>query len=179
VGDAAVEAVTTRSVLIYVKEKQRAFDEFYRVLKTGGRLSICEPINRFLCPEPPHLFDGYDVTPVMDLAAKIGALLEAIQPDDDPMLDFDEQELMLFAESAGFGEVHLELQAEMRPKTAGMSWEAYLAHAPNPKLPTLQEAMNQVFSPEESARFAEHLRPLVENRRGTSKSAMAFLWAAR
>jgi ubiquinone/menaquinone biosynthesis C-methylase UbiE len=74
VKDSSVEAVTTRAVVIYVEAKQRAFDEFHRVLKPGGRLSICEPINRFLCPEPPYLFDGYDVTPVMDLAARINAL---------------------------------------------------------------------------------------------------------
>lgn len=34
-------------MLIYVEDKQRAFDEFFRVLRPGGRLSIYEPINRF------------------------------------------------------------------------------------------------------------------------------------
>jgi arsenite methyltransferase len=57
--------VTTRSVLIYVKDKRRAaFEELHRVLKPGGRLSIFEPINNFTYPEPPHLFGGSDVTPV-------------------------------------------------------------------------------------------------------------------
>ena len=32
--DASVDAITTRSVLIYVKAKQQAFQEFFRVLKT-------------------------------------------------------------------------------------------------------------------------------------------------
>ena len=49
----SIDAITTRSVLIYVSAKQRAFDEFYRVLrspdavsgKPGGVLSIFEPIN--------------------------------------------------------------------------------------------------------------------------------------
>lgn len=36
ISDQSVEAVTTRSVLIYVKEKRRAFSEFYRVLKPEG-----------------------------------------------------------------------------------------------------------------------------------------------
>jgi ubiquinone/menaquinone biosynthesis C-methylase UbiE len=49
-----VDAVTTRSVLIYVKDKRRASEEFHRVLKPGGRLSIFEPINSFTYPEPPH-----------------------------------------------------------------------------------------------------------------------------
>lgn len=36
--DASVDVVTTRSVLIYVDDKRRAFEEFFRVLKPGGRL---------------------------------------------------------------------------------------------------------------------------------------------
>src|ERR1035437_5263525 len=40
----SIDAVTTRSVIIYVKEKQKAFDEFFRVLKKGGRISMFEPI---------------------------------------------------------------------------------------------------------------------------------------
>ena len=47
IEDASVDVVTTRSVLIYVADKRRAFAEFSRVLKPGGRLSIFEPINRF------------------------------------------------------------------------------------------------------------------------------------
>jgi len=43
----SVDAVTTRSVLIYVEDKRRAFEEFYRVLKPGGRLSVFEPISSF------------------------------------------------------------------------------------------------------------------------------------
>jgi len=45
--DASVDVVTTRSVLIYVAEKQQALREFFRVLRPGGRVSLFEPINRF------------------------------------------------------------------------------------------------------------------------------------
>jgi arsenite methyltransferase len=51
-GAASVDVVTTRSVLIYVRDKRRAFAEFYRVLRPGGRLSIFEPIASFREPEP-------------------------------------------------------------------------------------------------------------------------------
>src|SRR6185369_16853513 len=54
IEDASVDVVTTRSVLIYVSAKQQAFQEFYRVVKPGGRLSIFEPINSFADPEPPN-----------------------------------------------------------------------------------------------------------------------------
>lgn len=47
IPDASVDVVTTWSVLIYVADKRRAFAEFFRVLKPGGRASLFEPINRF------------------------------------------------------------------------------------------------------------------------------------
>ena len=71
VADASVDIVTTRSVLIYVKDKAAALRDFHRVLKPGGRVSLFEPINVLMSRADPHLFSGYDVTPVRALAAKV------------------------------------------------------------------------------------------------------------
>ena len=46
IGDKTADALTTRSVLAYVPDKASALQEFRRVLKPGGRLSIAEPIPR-------------------------------------------------------------------------------------------------------------------------------------
>ena len=62
VADEAVDVVTTRSVLIYVKDKAAALREFYRVLKPGGRVSLFEPVNVLMSLADPDLFWGYDVT---------------------------------------------------------------------------------------------------------------------
>lgn len=70
VADVSADVLTTRSVLIYVKDKAAALREFYRVLKPGGRVSLFEPINVLMSGCGPDLFFGYDVTPVRDLAAK-------------------------------------------------------------------------------------------------------------
>jgi arsenite methyltransferase len=92
VQDASVDAVTTRSVLIYVAQKQQAIHEFCRVLKPGGRLSLFEPINRFGEPQPGNMFWGFDATPIMEIAAKIKAVYQRLQPlDSDPMMNFDER----------------------------------------------------------------------------------------
>src|ERR1700678_583470 len=45
VSAGSVDIVTTRSVLIYVKDKAAALREFHRVLRPGGRISLFEPIN--------------------------------------------------------------------------------------------------------------------------------------
>jgi arsenite methyltransferase len=45
-NDATVDVVTTRAVLAYVADRAAALREFYRVLKSGGRISLAEPIFR-------------------------------------------------------------------------------------------------------------------------------------
>ena len=178
--DESVDVITTRSVLIYVAAKQQAFDEFFRVLKLGGRLSIFEPINRFSYPPPEHIFFGYDVTPVKDLAQKVKEVYFRCQPPDtDPMLDFDEYDLIDFAERAGFGEIHLELQLEIKPNPVSADFETRLQTAPNPKAPTVEEAINQALSPDEAERFISFLRKLVEEKHGIMRSSVAYLWATK
>jgi len=182
-GDASVDIATTRSVLIYVEDKRRAFEEFHRVLKPGGRLSIFEPINRFHMPEPSHLFLGYDVTPVQEIARKVTDVYRRIQPmATHPMLDFDERDLFALAESAGFAEVHLNYEANLASNDAYFdvsNWDTFLRSAGNPKIPTLEEAMEEALTPGEIERFSAHLRPLVENARRRGTSAIAYLWAIK
>jgi ubiquinone/menaquinone biosynthesis C-methylase UbiE len=186
-ADGSLDAVTTRSVLIYVSAKQRAFDEFYRVLrgpdavagKAGGVLSIFEPINRFAYPEPVERFDGYDVTPVVEIANKVKAIYESLQPlATDPMTNFDERDLITYAKNAGFTHIHLELQSTIEPPDDA-SWEAFIRIAANPKVPTLAEAMPQALTPAEMEVFIHHLRPLVEAKQGQRWMALAYLWASK
>ena len=178
-NDESVDAVTTRSVLIYVSAKQRAFKEFHRVLKPGGQLSIFEPINRFAFPEPPDRFEGYDVTPVMEIAQKLKDVYERIQPSGiDPMGDFDERDLIAHAEKAGFKEIHLELQIEIKPGDDA-DWSELMNTAFNPKIPTLAEAMQQALTSDEAETFINHSRPLVESKQGIRRSSIAYLWAVK
>lgn len=178
----SVNVVTTRSVLIYVKDKLSALKAMFRVLKPEGVLSIFEPINRFAYPEPDHTLWGYNVDPIQDLARRIKAVYEAIQPpDSDPMFDFDERDLIRLIEAAGFREIHLELRAEITPHSAwrAVDWDTMISTAPNPKVPTLKEAMRQAFTPDEITRFSDYMRDQVENGRGTLRMAVAYVWAAK
>jgi arsenite methyltransferase len=177
----SVDVVTTRSVLIYVKRKREAFAEFFRVLRHGGRISLFEPINRFGYEEARRdgRYFGFDATPVATEAAKVRAVYEAIQPaNSDPMLDFDERDLIRLAEEAGFHPIELELQAEVKPSDP-VPFETFLKQSGNPRIPTLAEAMEQALTPAERKRFTTYLRPLVEQGRGEWRMATALLRATK
>lgn len=176
IEDNSVDVVTTRSVLAYVARKQEAFAEFARVLRPGGRLSLYEPINRLVSVEPSTSFFGYDVSPVEELATRVSSAYEAKQSlVEDPMFTFDERDLLRFADEAGFAERHLTLEMHMMPAEPA-TWSDFAESSPNPLASTLVEAMAETLSPEERERFSAHLRPLVEQGRGATATAIAYLW---
>jgi ubiquinone/menaquinone biosynthesis C-methylase UbiE len=180
ITDDSVDVVTTRSVLIYLERdgKRRAFEEFRRVLRAGGRLSIFEPINSFGYPYPEGMFCGYDLSAIPDLVAKV---LAASSPAEErTLIDFDERDLLDWAEGAGFDSIRLAYEAEIQ---AGSwlegPWEVVLRTSGNPLAPTLGEALEQALTPAEQAEFEAHLRPLVEADAGRARRANAFLSATK
>jgi len=180
VGDGTVDVVTTRSVLIYLPaaEKAHALVEFRRVLRPGGRISLFEPINRFGWPEPPHVFAGYDVTPVAELAARVRAASECESPPaSHPLLDFDERDLLGWVEDAGFTDIRMEYTAEIAPGGWQDSWDTLLSTPGNPLDRPLGAVIAEALTPEEAEAFAAHLRPLVNEGRGVRRAASCYLMA--
>jgi arsenite methyltransferase len=175
-----VDIVTVRSVLMYVREKAAAFAGFARVLRPGGRLSIFEPINRFGQQDwqTDGVFFGADVRPVAAAAAKLQAFYKQFIPDDDPMLDFDERDLITLAEQTGFEQIYLTLTAEVRSGEA-TPWEVFVNTAGSPNLPTPAEAIRQALTGTEAAELTTHLRPLIEQGTTTRRTALAYLRATR
>jgi arsenite methyltransferase len=177
-SDSSVDVVTTRSVLIYVADKATAFAEFRRVLRPGGRISLFEPINVLMQECESRLFFGYDISAVAEIAAKLNAQFAAIQPaGTDPMLDFDDRDLVRLAEQAGFADVQLDLRITVQARRAPAPWDRFLRQSGNPKLPPLGAMLERALSPAELAAFTAHLRPLVEAGLGERRKAVAYLTA--
>jgi arsenite methyltransferase len=180
IANGSVDVVTTRSVLIYVADKDSAFRAFHRVLRPGGRISIFEPINNYF-PDDPSEFWGFDASPVRDLVEKIW-LAEGWGEEskrNDPMLNFSEKDLVAIAEKAGFAEVHAKLDVDIEPGSWVVDWDRLMGTSPNPNARTAGEAIAAALTPAEAARLEHHLRPLVDDGRGIRRMAAAYMVAIK
>jgi ubiquinone/menaquinone biosynthesis C-methylase UbiE len=178
IADASVDAVTLRSVLIYVAERERAFAEFHRVLKPGGTLSLFEPLNSFEYPGPDERWGAWDVSEVKELADRVKGVFRAIHDrQGNTMHDFEAPDFVALAERAGFTEIHADATYEVSPSKSFETWETYENSSGNPLVPTLREAADSVLTPEESERFRGHLRRQAEAGEGVARAATLYLWA--
>lgn len=178
IPDQSVDAVTMRSVLIYVSDKAAAFQAFHRVLRHGGRLSMFEPINRFSEPREGEAWGGYDVRPVKELYDRVMAVYRSA-PSTPTMLDFDERTLFELAEQAGFTAVKLRLEAESGVRPENWKWDQWMKTSPNPLAPTGAEAVATALSADEATRFAAYMRAMMDSTPPAFRSALAYLHAIK
>jgi arsenite methyltransferase len=182
IPDASVDVVTTRSVLIYVEDKTKAFAAFARVLRPGGRISLFEPINGLMYPEPEGRFWGYRVPAVADLAARVQARFAG---DDavyrQAMIGFDDRDLGRLAEAAGFETVHVECHIDVGPGSWAhpVSLEALLDIAPNPNAPTAREAIDAALTEAERRRFLDELGRAFTEDDAVRRMAAAYVVASK
>jgi len=148
--DESLDAVVTRSVLIYVDDKAEAAVEFLRVLRSGGRVSLFEPVNS----RNLRLVDAVDFSPLGELGDRLRTWNEsAYENAGDPMLNFDVDDLVGFFRSAGFADVELEL-GTTEEEIAG---QRYLNQVGAPGRPTVLERWRETFAVDEVERLVEFL----------------------
>jgi arsenite methyltransferase len=166
---AVADAITTRSVLIYLSlaDKAVAAREFARVLRSGGRVSLFEPVNRL--NEPLH-----DVVDFGSLGPRVASWEDASSTDPaDPLTDFDAADLERCFAEAGFGHVETDLRRVAWPLPA----EAVLTGVLVPGRRPLIGQWGDLFTPEETVRLADAVRrsgPLV-----TRELAVLYLTAVK
>jgi arsenite methyltransferase len=163
-------------------DKAQAFAALHRVLRTGGTVSLFEPINRLMFPEPADRFWGYDVGVVADLADKVKGAFEALEdPAAATMSDFDDRDLVRLAESAGFDRIHLECHIDVGPGSLmrPVSLDALLDAAPSPLAQTIRESMRAALTEREQRRFLAHLGRAITDDAPVRRSAVAYLTARK
>jgi len=166
--DASVDAIVTRSVLIYVDDKAEAAREFARILRPGGRVSLFEPINSRNVP----LAEAVDFSSLGELGERLRAWNEEVHAQrDDPMLNFDETDLERLLAGAGLAEVRVELGADEHE----IPGDRYLDQVGAPGRPTLRERWHDAFAPAD----AETLSGFLSERTVRTKFPYAFVTARK
>jgi ubiquinone/menaquinone biosynthesis C-methylase UbiE len=181
ITDGSVDVVATRSVIAHVRDKQSAFSEFFRVLRSGGRLSSFDPIRRFAVALPGlgDAFWGYNTEPVATEATKLLALYADLQtPATDPSVAFGPEDLFDMAVSAGFEMVRTDVTTQ-HMRRVPMDWDVFSRRIAVPWLPSLRSAMEQVLTVEEQERFSAHLQSKVERGDGVWLDCVMFLAAMK
>ena len=173
----AFTGAVTRSLLMYLPDKERALEELHRVLAPGGRLSAWEPINRAR--------DDYAMEELADPSV-LGADYERVRAHQyehcetmEAMVGFDERDLVRWCMAAGFQHVSLryDLDYSCEPVAAEVL-DNRLCGRPNPTMPSVQEAAVAVLG-DGAAVFLERYRQVLMSQPSRMLCAAAHLTAKR
>jgi arsenite methyltransferase len=187
VADESADVVTTRASLAYVADKAAAVRQFHRVLKPSGRVSIGEPIYQDAAVKLVALTRVLQSRPVDAVtaqarllqrcrAAQLPSTIAEIQ--GNPLTNFNERDLVILFQKAGFSEIHLELHIDVR-KGPAVPWDTFIDKAPRPGAPSLREVFASCLSETERNQLEQGLRPLVESGQHTERELIAYLTAVK
>jgi ubiquinone/menaquinone biosynthesis C-methylase UbiE len=182
--DESVDLVTTRSVLIYVKDKDAALAEFRRVLRPKGRIALFETVLALDFWDSERIWPGFGMTryrkseigPVQDLIYRLIAHWGKFQRSTASMVAFGHKDWFFALDRAGFAGIRADLSVNQAQPPA-ISWEHMLNTSLNPLVPSLAEMMNEIFTAEERERFEQHIRPTIEQRSGMAQQTHVTIWA--
>jgi ubiquinone/menaquinone biosynthesis C-methylase UbiE len=164
---ASVDRVVIRSVLLYVNNKQSAFNEIFRVLKPGGIAAILEPINQRQTEFGIGLFRGYrlDREPLVSVQNLLQKVIDEskrqLNQTQGSLLGYSEHDLVHLAIGAGFEDIELEYSLNRNSKALYPSPEFLFDTAPNPHAKTLHELMNSVLTPDEFIELENVLKKVI------------------
>jgi ubiquinone/menaquinone biosynthesis C-methylase UbiE len=187
VADRSADALTSRAVFAYLQDKPLAAASFLRVLKPGGRVSLCEPIGQdaavqltaltnILRSQPVNVGTPYFALLQRCRALQMPSTLEGIQAN--PLTNFSERDLIQIFRTAGFVNIHMELHMDIKAGPA-MPWSTFLKIAPRPGAPSLLDICEQHLSAPEIALLERGMKTDVENGTLVGQSATAYLTAEK
>lgn len=186
-ADESIDVVATRAVLAYVADKPAALGEFLRVLKPGGRISLAEPVMQdeaFAARAMKAFIESTPAAEVLPLTRLLHRWKAAQYPDVDekirsnPLTNYSERDLVRFAQSAGFVDIHLELHIDVIPAVV-RTWEGFIDSSPHPLAPPLRAIMAEQFTPEERQLLERGMRPVIEDPKSVITDRMIYLTARK
>lgn len=182
-SDESMDVVTTRSVLIYVKDKLRALREFYRVLKPGGRISLFETVTlprlRRSDEEWPgvgmNLYPANVLAPIHDLIRRFVSGLDFTATKS--MSNTDHIGYLHLCEDAGFTNARVELDLVTQQQRADL--HAVLKQSLNPHFPTPEEHIQRIFTAPEREQFLAYLEKVMQSNLGIRRLSSVFIYAVK
>jgi len=176
IPDASVDIVVTRSVLVHIIDKPKVINEFFRILKSGGRISCYEPLmgknTKFYEFINPDNFPNYE---------KLKEIEDKITSDkNDPIMNFNEDSLKKNLEKAGFKNIDI-IQDEAFSKTefSKEAIEALLDATLSVGQPTTREKYFQYISENELNEFIEALKSELGEKIVTFDIPKVYIYAEK
>jgi SAM-dependent methyltransferase len=176
-ASASFAAVTARSVLQFLPDRPAAIREAARVLQPAGRFACAEPLNRYLTPHH-HLLD---LTPLGELGKQIDALFTEVYADpSEPMLTFDERDLVGLCEAAGLVEVGFNLlvhweRLQLTPDQA----RARLTTSGAADRPSITALIAARLGQEAAHHYAEYFVARASAQPLAERHGFVFVWASK
>jgi ubiquinone/menaquinone biosynthesis C-methylase UbiE len=174
--DNSVDVVVMRSVLAHIVDKLSAIKEFYRILKTQGRISVFEPIiqsnTRYYELINPSNFPNYERLKQIEI--------EIMTDENDPLTNFDDKSLKKYFEMAGFKDIDLDLCTEESSYTVvAEKINVWFDTPPRPGSLTMKERFLQYLSKEELDEYIQKIKIELDNKTITVKSFSAYIFAVK
>ncbi|HWX80466.1 MAG TPA: methyltransferase domain-containing protein [Steroidobacteraceae bacterium] len=187
IADSSIDVVAARAAIAYVPDKAAAFNEFYRVLKPGGRISIAEPIlqdEAFFARALRRRVDTETPQPPDQFLRLLHRWKAAQFPDTEencaksPHVNYSERDLLNFVRASGFADIHLQLHIDVAPSLI-TSWEIFLDSSPHPWAPSLRSVLADRFTAQEREFFEKMVRPTVESGKNLTTDRIAYMNATK
>lgn len=172
----SVDVVMMRSVLVHIIDKQTAINEFYRILRQNGRISIFEPIIRkntkYQNLVNSDTFPNYKLVKIAED--------RIFSDENDPLMNFDEQSLENNFKKAGFKNIDVDIQIESSTYQAKQEMiEPWFNTPPSPDRATLRQKFLEYMSENDVNDFINALKIELDGKMITLNSPVAYIYAEK